>query len=200
MKVIGTLVMSSLLLATASSTLLARPQVKTDVVSEVKLIDEAIAGINDYESRGWAIGLTGDTLKPDHFLKFFQDRDLELAMFVRSYSGVSIGDSTAYQADIKVLQDHKNKIVTEEVAELDKVIQDMTEYQRRAWAVGINGDTGEPDQFLLYFSEHSLPIQIFYSQGFVAIGSDRAYDENMLTLQNYRNELMSLKTPANLPR
>lgn len=72
--------------------------------SETTAANKIIASLKDYKAKFWGIGLTGDTLKPDGFNAFFAERELAFKPFVRSGSGVSIGEQSAYDENISTLE------------------------------------------------------------------------------------------------
>ena len=186
MKTQWTLAAASLLL---SSSLMARPMVAVDVIDESSKVDDIILRIGEFESKQWAIGLDGQTLKADAFLKFFQDRSLDFKFYVQSANGVSTGTPEAYQENITVLKGYKEKILQEEITELERIATELKQYQESAWAVGLDGDSLQPDQFLKYFADHNLPFDIYVQHDFVTIGNASSYDKNIMTLDDYRLKL-----------
>jgi hypothetical protein len=143
-----------------------------------------IQGLKDYQSRFWAIGLNGDTLQPDGFLKFFEDRSLPFAYFVRS-QGVSAGNESAYDANINTLQSYINQQVTAETNLVNAIVTQLKDYQSRNWAIGLNGDTLQPDGFVEFFGQRQLPFDYYVRSQGLSLGEPTAYNNNIQTLQKY---------------
>lgn len=71
---------------------------------ETKAVNGIIDSLQTYQAKYWAIGLNGDSLLPDDFNVFFAARSLPFEPFVRSTSGISIGQSSAYETNISTLR------------------------------------------------------------------------------------------------
>ncbi len=156
---------------------------------EIEAAQKTISELKDYKSRNWAIGLNGDTLEPDGFVVFFGVRELAFNFYVRS-QGVSLGDSSAYDKNIATLEQYVETIRDKEVSTSNSQINELQDYKARNWAIGLNGDTFNPDGFLKFFKERELPFRFYVQNKGVSIGNSSAYDENITTLNNY---IMSLK-------
>jgi len=77
---------------------------------ETEAVHTVIAQLEEYQSRFWAIGLNGDTLMPDDFNVFFASRGLSFKPFVRSTSGVNIGEENAYEVNINTLHEYLSQV------------------------------------------------------------------------------------------
>ena len=75
------------------------------ITQEINACEYKIAELEEYDVLNWAIGLNGDTEKPDGFVNFFGERELPFEFYVRSQS-VSLGDQSAYDKNIKTLNDY----------------------------------------------------------------------------------------------
>ncbi|MEW6345537.1 MAG: hypothetical protein RXR20_14595 [Paraburkholderia sp.] len=156
--------------------------------TEIKAANDTIAGLKDYQNKGWAIGLNGDTLAPDGFLTFFTERNLPFRYYVRS-KGVSVGEPTAYQANIDVLTQYVNNIRSAENVAVNSVVADLEVYKARNWAIGLNGSTLQPDNFLPFFGTRGIPFEYYVRSGGVELGSPSAYDTDIKNLKNYQASL-----------
>lgn len=157
-------------------------------VQNVNASRSTIQGLQDYKNRFWAIGLNGDTLQPDGFLKFFNDRSLPFAYFVRS-QGVSIGTEAAYDSNISTLQAYIQQQINAEADLVNAIIGQLKDYQARNWAIGLNGDTLQPDGFVSFFGQRQLPFDFYVRSQGVSLGEPSAYNHNILTLQQYLQQL-----------
>lgn len=165
---------------------MALPVVSVSAITETKSVNDTINGIKDYQSKNWGIGLNGDTFQPDAFLGFFAQRNLHFSYYVVNH-GVSIGSSAAYGENIKVLQDYLSAFQTSEKTKCLSVINDLQSYKSKYWAIGLNGDTFQPDGFNQFFAERGLIFLPFLRNKGVSIGEESAYDKNIATLQSYMN-------------
>jgi len=68
-------------------------------------------------------------------------------------------------------------------------IAELKEYKELYWAIGLNGDTLEPDGFVSFFGERQLPFKFFVRSGNVSMGDESAYEENIATLNRYISSL-----------
>lgn len=71
-----------------------------------------------------------------------------------------------------------------EVQWVKQSIAQINEYRSKNWAIGLNGDTAEPDGFTASFAEREL-VCAAYIRNFFPVGSTAAYDQNITTLVNY---------------
>lgn len=79
-----------------------------NVTNELNLIDDTIKTINEYQSKNWAIGEAYPDGGPDSFVIFFAERMLPIEAYLRGT--VSIGEPTAYCANIDILLNYRNII------------------------------------------------------------------------------------------
>ena len=156
--------------------------------TELKATEQIISGLEDYQSKNWGIGLTGDTLQPDQFLAFYTQRGLPFEFYVRG-PGVSLGDSSAYGQNIDTARNHMKNVRNHERENVDKTVSQLQDYQSRNWAIGLNGDTLKPDGFLTFFAQRGLPFSMYVRSQGVSVGDSSAYDKNINTLQEYINSL-----------
>lgn len=165
------------------------PKTSVSAVAEAKAVNDVIKGIKDYQSKNWGIGLNGDTFQPDGFLSFFTQRGLHFKYYVVN-KGVSIGSPEAYTANINELQNYISSVKISEKNQCQSVLNDLASYKSKFWAIGLNGDTLQPDAFDQFFAERGLQFFPFVrSKTGVSIGDESAYDKNIATLQAYVNAL-----------
>lgn len=157
--------------------------VSRSFLDEVQWVNSTIAGLRDYQAKNWAIGLNGDTGKPDGFLVSFAERGLPFTTYVRG-AGLSIGGPDAYQRNIATLQNYIAKERQEEVASVNNIITQIHAYKAQSWAIGLSWPDGQPDAFTAYFAARNLPIA-YYVRGNVSFGEPSAYDKNIATLNDY---------------
>jgi hypothetical protein len=157
---------------------------------EIDRSKSLITEIKDWEKRFWAIGLNGDNLQPDNFLKFFLDRDLPFEFFVRNIKySVNIGEESAYSQNIETLENYITKVRNTETEACESIISELKQYKERNWAIGLNGDTLQPDNFVKFFGDRKLPFVYYVSSKGINIGSPEAYEDNIKTLVNYIDTL-----------
>ena len=114
------------------------------------------------------VGLNGDTLAPDGFLTFFTERNLPFSYYVRA-RGVSVGEPSAYRTNIETLTQHIAAIrASERIRSGDHPRLEL--YKSRNWAIGLNGTTLQPDNFLPFFGTRSRAVRVLRSGG---VGSAR---------------------------
>lgn len=156
--------------------------------TEINAANSTITELKDYQSRNWAIGMNGDTLAPDGFLSFFTERNLPFSYYVRA-RGVAVGEPSAYGANIDTLAQHIAAIRAAETNAVNATIRDLELYKSRNWAIGLNGTTLQPDNFLPFFGTRSVPFDYYVRSGGVELGSPSAYDNNIRNLKQYLNTL-----------
>ncbi|RKP46459.1 hypothetical protein [Trinickia fusca] len=156
--------------------------------NEIRASNDQIGQLRDFQSKNWAIGLNGDTLAPDGFLVFFTERNLPFQYYVRS-RGVNVGEPSAYQANIATLTQYINNIRASETTLVNSVIAELELYKARNWAIGLNGSTLQPDNFLPFFGTRGIPFAYYVRSGGVDLGSPDAYDVNIKNLQRYLAEV-----------
>lgn len=176
----------------------ARPAVKVSLDDEIKRIDDTIADLNKYEMNGWAIGINGETMKPDEISVFFADRDLPFQYFVRSH-GVSMGDIKAYDDNRETLMDYKARIIKEEIDDLNTVISDLDSYQKEVSSPNFTGEIPAADRYLVYFGEQRLPLVFEVNQGSISLASKSVYEKNRETLNDYLSRLQKLQESSPAP-
>jgi hypothetical protein len=65
-------------------------------------------------------------------------------------------------------------------------IKGLDEYKGKNWAIGLKGDTGQPDDFLVGFAARDLALVTYIrGAGGLNIGDPSAYDRNVVTVKNY---------------
>lgn len=160
------------------------PTVEINAKTEIASCKSVISQLADYQSKNWAIGVTGDTLQPDGFLAFFNDRSLAFAYYLRS-QGMSVGDSSAYKANTDTLNAYMTNVRAAEEKAVEATIALLNDYKGKNWAIGFNGDTLQPDGFLPFFARRGLPFASYVRKGGVSIGDASAYDKNIATLRNH---------------
>jgi len=157
-------------------------------LQEIAASQDQIAGLNDYQKRGLAIGINGSSYKPDQFLGFFTQRGLPFVSYVNNVagSGVRIGSSQAYAKNVATLQEYIGKITNSEKAAVEATIKELESYKSKFLAIGLNGDTLQPDGFNSFFAGRNLNFEPFVrSASRASIGQPSAYDVNIATLGDY---------------
>ncbi|WP_445249566.1 RICIN domain-containing protein [Microcoleus sp. OTE_8_concoct_300] len=76
-----------------------------------------------------------------------------------------------------------------------KIIMELLDYQRQNWAIGLHGDTRQPDQFLTFFNQRELPFK-FYLLNQFQLGNSNAYKENIKTLAEYLEDAINQEIEA----
>lgn len=154
---------------------------------EIQAAQNTIAELQNYKNRNWGIGLNGETSEPDGFLRFFNQRNLPFKFYVRS-SQVAVGESSAYDENIATLNQYIEDVGNQEIEASEYKIAELKEYQELYWAIGLNGDTLEPDGFVSFFGERELPFK-FFVRSAISVGDQSAYDENIKTLEDYIKDI-----------
>ncbi len=154
---------------------------------EIQAAKDKINELRDYQARNWAIGINGDTLQPDEFLNFFNQRHLEFEFYLRNQVG--LGDNGAYDRNIKTLTQYIKDVRNKEIEECEYKIAELKEYQELNWAIGFDGETLNPDQFVRFFGERHLPFQFYVKNKTVSLGDQSAYNQNIDTLNDYIRSL-----------
>lgn len=156
-------------------------------LQEIKAALGMIKELQDYKSQNWAIGLNGDTFEPDGFLKFFTQRGLAFKYYVNN-KGVSVDSPSAYDENITTLNSYIDTLRSEEYTAADSTIKELKAYKAKFWAIGLNGDTLQPDGFNTFFAARELPFKPFVRSR-VSIGEESAYNVNIGTLESYIKSL-----------
>ena len=152
-------------------------------LDELQWAKGIIAGLNDYKSKNWAIGLNGDTGQPDGFLVAFAARELNLVTYIRAV-GLSIGDATAYDRNIAIVKNYIDVERQQEIKGASDLINQILSYKAQNWAIGLAWPDGQPEGFTKYFAARGLPIA-YYLRGTISVGDPTAYDKNIVTLKAY---------------
>lgn len=73
------------------------------------------------------------------------------------------------------------------------IIDRIKSYKDKYWAIGLNGDTLQPDAFLTFFKARGLPFAFFVRSGVknVGLGEYSAYEQNITTLNKYIEDIIS---------
>lgn len=150
---------------------------------ELQAAQDIIAELLNYQKNNWSIGLNGDTLEPDGFFTFFNQRNLPFKLYLLNQ--VSLGDSSAYDENIATLNKYIEDVRNQEIEASEYKIAELKEYKELYWAIGLNGDTLEPDEFVSFFGERELPFTFFVRSQNVSLGDESAYEQNIATLNNY---------------
>jgi hypothetical protein len=161
-------------------------------LTEVSWAAETITQINDYKAKNWAIGLNGDTGKPDNFTVSFAERGMNAVTYIRG-AGLSIGDPKAYDQNIAMINSYIAHERQEEVTSVNSMMAQIANYKAQNWAIGLSWPDGQPDGFTRYFATRSLPIA-YYLRGDISVGDPTAYDQNTKTLQDYLKKVCANKT------
>lgn len=158
-------------------------------LENIIMSSETLARIYEYKQRGWAIGQEFPNGGPDAFTYFFSIRGLPIYNYLRS-STLSIGNSSAYDKNIKTLTEYINYNIALEVKKIDVQIRKIRIYQSRNWAIGESYPNPGPDAFVVFFANRNLPIAA-YLRGTVDIGDPTAYEVNIKTLEEYKQTVLS---------
>ena len=108
--------------------------------------------------------------------------------------GVSIGSSKAYSQNIDTLNNYIQSIIDSEVVAVQKIIKDLQVYQQNFWAIGLNGDTLQPDGFNNFFVARKIEFKPFVRKNGVSIGEESAYERNISAMEKYISELKKHST------
>ncbi len=154
---------------------------------EIKAAESTLKELQNYKSKNWAIGLNGDTFEPDGLLAFFTQRGLPFKYYI-SNQGVTVGSPSSYDDNIATLNSYIAGIRSAEQTAVNSIIQELKTYKSNFWAIGLNGDTLQPDGFNAFFATRELPFKPFVRSR-VSIGQESAYDQNIATLTNYINSI-----------
>ncbi|XZN99664.1 MAG: RICIN domain-containing protein [Microcoleus sp.] len=76
-----------------------------------------------------------------------------------------------------------------EIASAQNMIAKLHEYQKENFAIGLHGDTTQPDEFLTFFNQRKLPFE-FYLINKVSLGDYSAYEKNIATLIRYIKDVI----------
>lgn len=170
-------------------------------LKEIELVKKKIEELKEYRDHKkdgkpapWAIGIHGDTIQPDEFLTFFNQRNLPFKFYLLNQVG--LGDSSAYDKNIATLEKYIKDVVYQEIDASEYKIAELKEYRDHdpQWAIGLNGDTLEPDGFVNFFGERELPFKFYVRSKGVSLGDASAYDQNVATLNDYITTLKIIST------
>jgi hypothetical protein len=83
----------------------------------------------------------------------------------------------------------------QEIEAAKKKIAELQEYKQKNWAIGLNGDTTQPDGFLTFFNQRKLPFE-FYLLNRFRLGDSSAYDKNIARLNKYIEDVITQEVDA----
>ena len=83
----------------------------------------------------------------------------------------------------------------QEIEAAKKKIAELQEYKQKNWAIGLNGDTTQPDGFLTFFNQRKLPFE-FYLLNRFRLGGSSAYDKNIARLNKYIEDVITQEVDA----
>jgi hypothetical protein len=89
--------------------------------------------------------------------------------------------------DVATLQEYINKITNSEKAAVEATIKELEVCKSNNLAIGLNGDTLQPDAFNSFFAARNLNFDPYVRKG-ITIGESSAYDKNIATLRDYLNK------------
>lgn len=165
------------------------PKVNISALTELNSTMDMIKQLEQYKAKNSAIGLNGDTFQPDGFLTFFRNRGLPFKFYVNN-KGVSIGSRSAYDENIAILHQYLTNNANSERTSCEATIRELEMYKSNNWAIGLNGDTLQPDGFNTFFAARSLTFKPYVrSTSGVSIGQRSAYDANAKTLKRYMEQV-----------
>lgn len=169
----------------SSSLAAARPMVAVSLRDETTQIDKTMQELRSYMSRQWGIGVHPETLQPDQFLKFFVQRSLPFKYYVRSLSGFSIGEPSAYLENMKTLRAYRLKIIREELQDAKKILLTLQALKEKGQPVGFQAEGKLPNFLPEFFAERGIRFAFFVNSAFVNVGDTNAYDQNIEALKAY---------------
>jgi len=171
-------------------------------IEEIEAGKQIIMELLTYKENDWAIGLHGDTLQPDKFLTFFNQRELPFKFYLLNQVG--LGDSKAYQENIKTLAQYLEDAINQEIEASEYKITELKEYKRLCWDIGvywrvvycstgeIEKEGWETDTLANFFGERGeleLPFKFYVQSKDIKLGNSNAYEENIATLETYIERL-----------
>ncbi|WP_199302844.1 Dyp-type peroxidase domain-containing protein [Oscillatoria sp. FACHB-1406] len=154
---------------------------------EIEAAQATIAELEKCRETNCGIGLCGDPLEPDELLTFFYQRNLPFKAYL--IEGLVLGSASAYQQNITTLEQYIEDLCNQEIEASEYKIAELEEYKELYWAIGLQGDTLEPDDFVNFFGERDLPFQFFVRGENVLLGDESAYDQNIKILIEYIHSL-----------
>ncbi len=158
--------------------------VKPAVKHELHACQQQVSLLLDSQREQRSIGMDSETLQPDALLAFFTERNLPFAYYVRSCSGIAIGEASAYEKNIATLNMYMAHLRATEKAQIDNTIATLNEYKTRNQAIGLSADTLRPDRFMSFFAVRELPFAMYVPQGERALGDPSAYERNIRVLEH----------------
>lgn len=126
-----------------------------------------------------------------------EQRKLPFKFYLQNQVG--LGESSAYDDNIKTLNKYIEDVINQESDACEYKIAELEEYNGLNWAIGLNGDTLQPDGFVNFFGERELPFKFFVQSQRVSLGDKSAYDQNIKTLNDYISSL-NRKVPSTVGR
>jgi hypothetical protein len=154
---------------------------------EIKTAQEMISELRNYQQLNWAIGLDGDTLQPDKFLAFFNQRNLSFKFYLLNQ--FPLGRDTAYDENITTLNQYIEDIRSQEIEASEYKIAELKEYRELDWSILSQTDTFKPDKFVSFFGERDLPFKFVVDSGNIVLDDKSSYEENIKTLTDYISSL-----------
>lgn len=152
---------------------------KEEIQAAQNMIDE----LRNYQQQNWAIGLNGDTLQPDGFLAFFNQRNLSFKFYLQNQ--FPLGNSSAYDQNIATLNQYIEDIRNQEIEASEYKMAELEEYIELDWSILSQTDTFKPDKFVSFFSERELPFKFVVDSGNILLDDQSSYEENIRTLKHY---------------
>lgn len=154
---------------------------------EIQAAQNMIVELRNYQQQNWSIGLNGDTLQPDKFLAFFNQRNLSFKFYLLNQ--FPLGDSGAYDENITTLNQYVDDIRSQEIEASEYKIAELEEYREFDWSILSQTDTFKPDRFVSFFGERELPFKFVVDSGNIVLDDESSYEENIKTLTDYISSL-----------
>ena len=154
---------------------------------EIQAAQNMIVELRNYQQQNWSIGLNGDTLQPDGFLVFFNQRNLSFKFYLQNQ--LSLGDSSAYGENIATLNQYIEDIRNQEIEASEYKIAELEEYKELDWSILSKTDTFKPDRFVSFFGERDIPFKFVVDSGNILLKDESSYEENIRTLKHYISSL-----------
>ena len=154
---------------------------------ELQAAQKMIAELRNCQKLNWAIGLDGDTLQPDKFLAFFNQRNLSFKFYLRNK--LPLGKSSAYDENIATLNQYVTDLRSQEIEASEYKIAELKEYRELDWSILSQTDTFKPDKFVSFFGERDLPFKFVVDSGNIVLDDESSYEDNIKTLTGHISSL-----------
>lgn len=154
---------------------------------EIQAAQKMITELRNYQQLNWAIGLDGDTLQPDKFLAFFNQRNLSFKFYLLNQ--FPLGRATAYDENITTLNQYVEDIRSQEIEASEYKIAELKEYRELDWSILSQTDTFKPERFVSFFGERDLPFKFVVDSGNIVLDDESSYEDNIKTLKDYISSL-----------